>query len=239
MPSNLQISIDITNRRLNSALPAFTRGDKLDVDLWFFESNGSGVFATANKPVVFSSPTIKLGIGPLAPPTLGSYILKDGAQSTAAINADADAGTIQGAIQAGLTTNWSAAGVLQLANGVFLIDRGTTGSASALTADGANLLPDSDVIIEVIHAGTSTTKAFQTFQLLQKPILSVTSWTGPSAVTDDAKYTGTLDFTGALFDYLLAGAPAATAILEVEVTVSSKAITYLQTPITLQGDTIR
>lgn len=233
---DLTLYIDLATGKLtgpsSGLVPIFYRGDKPVVTLYFLKpTNNAGLSQTFK---IFTSPTWKVGIGsPATLPTYGTFLLKDGAQSTAAIAFNAAAASVQSAITAGLTTNWAAATVTGAAGGPWQIDRGANGAASALTSDVSNLLPASQAVIDVIAAGAAAQHAIQLVSLLQLPFLTQNSW---SLTSDGLGYTASLDFTIPLIDEFLNAQSSISSTLELEVTESSNIQTALQTPCTILND---
>jgi hypothetical protein len=214
--------VDTVAKRLvsgfNSSTPAdtyrFFQGDTPSVDIVFLEPTGD-VFAPY-KVKKYIGAAVRVGVGKPAVPTSGTFPLKDAAQSTAAIACNASAAAVQSAVRAGLTTRWSAAVVTGPDGGPWRIDRGVTGSAPALTADPANLVPDSEVLIKVRRDGSSTQNALQTVSLQQLSAAYSDTWT-PFA--QHRGFTGELSFDTEGVDQMIGAAAEVTdAIIEIEVT---------------------
>lgn len=165
-------------------LPQFPRSDSSPIRLMFVRQN---VDATADLPFRYIDPSgfssVKFAGGIIgAKPDGGTFTITDTAasQTTAAIAYDASAATVQTAIRAALTTNFSTATVTGDAGGPYSIDRGTTGAIADITANAQSLAPDgSTVSIDNSQVGSAFLNARWNVSLNKAYPILVTSGWGP------------------------------------------------------------
>ncbi len=181
--------IDVVNRTLVRAinstvpasLPSVYQGDTLTLSLRFLLATNSP--AAPYTDIDYSTASVIVAVGNIGvAPTAGNFTITDTAatQTTGDIAWNASAATVQAAIRAGLTTNWSTAVVTGNAGGPYTIVNGANGAQSALIGTSVSLTPASSVVVGDIQTGTASLPSIQYLQLLQAPIALQDTWT-PSA----------------------------------------------------------
>jgi hypothetical protein len=127
-----------------------------------------------------SAAFVQVAIGTIAGlPLAGTFTITDTAatQTTAAIPFNASASTVQSAIVAALTTNWSTATVTGSTGGPWRITNGVNGAQAALLVIGtAGLSPASQAQVEQEEVGSVSTPAIQWFKLLLSPVAYQDAW---------------------------------------------------------------
>jgi len=179
---------------------AFRRDDALDIELHFLNINPAAD-RQPGRPFVYVNPsgwTVKVGAGTIdAVPTGGTFTLTDSAagQTTGTIAYNASAATVQTAIRAGLTTNFSACTVTGHAGGPWTIDRVTVGAFTTNpTGTTAALTPSGSVAI-VVNTEDGTASLSEKWQLSLASALPIYKESGWSALTS-ASVTVTTPQTG-------------------------------------------
>jgi len=164
-------------------LTQFARSDSFPIELVFLRESQD---ETAVLPFYYVDPSgfssVKFGGGVIgATPDSGTFTLTDtaGSQTTAAIAYNASAATVQTAIRAALTTNFSAATVTGDAGGPWSIDRGTTGALADITGSAAALSPDGStvVIVNAQNGSATLNEKWQVTLAKALPILIASGWT--------------------------------------------------------------
>ena len=189
MSQQISLYIDVQNRQLvrsltssvPASLPDVYQGDTLGLYLEFLDTT-----TTPSTDIDFSEASVAVGIGTIgAQPASGNFTITDPAasQTTGNIAYNASASAVQTAIQAALTTHWSAATVTGNAGGPYTITNGTNGSETALIGTSVSLTPTSVVSVGTSQAGTSSLPQIHYVRLLQSPIAYQDSWTAYPAPT--------------------------------------------------------
>jgi len=176
--------------------PIFFRGSQPTIELHFLKENPDG--SDRDRPFVYEDPstwTVKCGAGEIdAAPNSGTFTFTDPAagQTTGAIAYNASAATVQTAIRAACTTNFSACTVTGNAGGPWTVDRVTTTAfATDPTIDTSAISPaGSTGVVDNIEDGTSALSEKWTITLVQGyAILRTSGWsalpslTGPTVTT--------------------------------------------------------
>jgi hypothetical protein len=166
------------NNTIQSSFPSCFQGDTLTLQMRFMNPTGDQVIPYAD--VDESGAFVQVAIGTIAGlPTAGTFKITDpdAPQTTSAIAFNATAATVQAAIVAALTTNWSTATVTGNAGGPWTITNGANAARSSLTLNGVGLIPTSQGVVEVQAAGSGSTPAIQWFKLMLSPVAYQNSWT--------------------------------------------------------------
>lgn len=170
---------------------SFWRDDALDIELHFLNINPAAD-RQPGRPFVYVDPTgwtVKVGAGSVDnEPTGGTFTITDPAasQTSAAIAYNASAATVQSAIRAALTTNFSACTVSGDAGGPWTIDRVTTGAFTTNpTTTTAAITPSGSVGV-VINTEDGTSALSEKWQLSlasAMPIYKDTGWSALSSAS--------------------------------------------------------
>jgi hypothetical protein len=185
MPNNLQLYVDCANRlavagpasTVPAQLPPFFQGDKIGVDLYFLQPTGN-IFS----PYDFAhyvSPGIRLGVGRVSIPTAGTFTLTFGANTTAALAYNISAAALQTALQ-GLASIGSG-NILVTGDNVagfvltFTAGKGAT-NVALITANSANLSPDSLAIVKATREGAAGIDEVQSLKFQQLTAAYTAAW---------------------------------------------------------------
>lgn len=183
----VQLFFDVQNKQLvrgfnntiQAGFPNCFQGDTLTLQMRFMNPTGNQQVPYVD--VDESAAFVQVAIGTIAGlPLAGTFTITDtlATQTTAAIPFNASASTVQSAIVAALTTNWSTATVTGSTGGPWRITNGVNGAQSALLVIGtAALSPASQAQIEQEEVGTGSTPAIQWFKLQLSPVAYQDSWT--------------------------------------------------------------
>jgi hypothetical protein len=186
MGQQVNLYIDVQNRQIvrnpsttvAASLPDVYQGDTVGLYLEFM--NPTGNFTTPYQDIDYSQGTVTVAVGSLAAtPSGGYFTLSDSAasQTTGNLPYNATAAQVQTAIQASLTTNWSAATVVGAVGGPYTITNGSSGSKTSLLGSSVSLTPISSVPVSTIQYGTPAVPQIEYAQLVQSPIALQTEWT--------------------------------------------------------------
>ena len=170
----------------------FQQGDNgRAVELHFLSENPDTTDPT--RPFVYNTPpaAATLAVGTIGGSVdSGTFTITDtaGSQTTAAIAYNASAATVQTALRAGLTTNFSACVVTGNAGGPYTIDRVTVGALANITGSTAAISPvGSTIVIVNTQDGTASLSEKWNATIAPAPAILTTSWTAststPAAVT--------------------------------------------------------
>jgi hypothetical protein len=190
----LSLFIDLQNKQLvrgfnnsiQTSLPSVFQGDTLQLFLRFLNPNPAGSATVPYVDADESTATVEAAIGTIGgEPAGGTFTLEDpdATQTTAAISYNATAATVQAAIIAALTTNWSTAIVTGNPGGPWIVTNGVNAARSALVLNGTALTPASQGDVIVQQAGTGSEPAIQYFKLQLSPIAYQDAWTPNPAPT--------------------------------------------------------
>lgn len=166
------------NNSIQTGFPNSFQGDTLSLFMRFMNPTGNATvpYVDADESAAF----VQAAIGTIGGvPTSGTFTITDpdAPQTTAPIAFNASASTVQSAIQAGLTTNWSMATVAGNVGGPWTVTNGANAVRSRLTIQGAALVPKSQGDVEIQVAGDGSNPAIQYIRLLLSPIAYQDSWT--------------------------------------------------------------
>jgi len=159
-----------------ASVPPLTVGEIHDTTT-VFQKKVNGVVTTQDYHTGY---TLKIGIGLLAiPPTIGTFTLTFGAETTDSIAYNATAAVISARLQALTAIGTGNVSVTGDAGGPwtveFIGDLAET-DVDALVGDGENLYPDSYVIIGTGRAGGTGINEIQEINLEQEPATGVDSF---------------------------------------------------------------
>ncbi len=183
----VQLFFDVQNKQLvrgfnntiQASFPNCFQGDTLTLQMRFM--NPTGNQSVPYVDVDESAAFVQVAIGTIAGlPLAGTFTITDTAatQTTAAIPFNASAATVQSAIVAALTTNWSTATVTGSTGGPWRITNGVNGAQADLLVIGtAGLSPASQAQVEQEEVGSGSTPAIQWFKLQLSPVAYQDSWT--------------------------------------------------------------
>lgn len=183
----VQLFFDVQNKQLvrgfnntiQAGFPNCFQGDTLTLQMRFMNPTGNQQVPYVD--VDESAAFVQVAIGTIAGlPLAGTFTITDtlATQTTAAIPFNASASTVQSAIVAALTTNWSTATVTGSTGGPWRITNGVNGAQSALLVIGtAGLSPASQAQVEQEEVGTGSTPAIQWFKLQLSPVAYQDAWT--------------------------------------------------------------
>lgn len=166
------------NNSIQTNFPNSFQGDTLSLFMRFMNPTGNATvpYVDADESTAF----VQVAIGTIGGvPTSGTFTITDpdAPQTTAAIAFNASAATLQSAIQAGLTTNWSMATVSGPVGGPWTVTNGANALRSRLTIQGGDLVPASQGDVEIQAPGDGSNPAIQYIRLLLSPIAYQDSWT--------------------------------------------------------------
>ena len=172
------------------SVPPLTVGEIHETSI-IFQKKVAGVITTQD---LHSGYTLKVGIGLLAqPPELGTFTLTFAAETTDPIAYNATAAVVSAKLQALTTIDTGNVSVTGDAGGPwtveFIGDLAET-DVSALVGDGANLYPDSYVMVGTGRVGGTGINEVQEINLEQEPACGVDSFT--IAATTPWAWTGIL-----------------------------------------------
>lgn len=167
-----------------SPFPVMLYGD-VPSHTFVFHSNGTVESWSGDASNGLRVTVGEIGAGPFG----GTYALTSGS-TTPALSYNANAGTLTAALNAltGITSDGGVDVSGEFPN--FLIAWRTTGTKTALTVDGTDLVPDSGAVLTTLHAGDSTHTQRLALTLRRNSVSSTTTWT---PVTSPARgWSGTI-----------------------------------------------
>lgn len=186
---DLQLVIDIPNRRLIrdffsnlEVLPRdLIQGDTLNLRVLAVEPNPLGDPARPWRYVTLPT-SLYVGVGDIAAPTLGTFTLTFGADTTAALSYNATATQVAAALNA-LASITSAGGVAVTGpdSGPYQVVFTSAGSRTAITGNADLLYPLSSISVYEARAGASGVNEIQVVVLDRQPAALAETWTAIAA----------------------------------------------------------
>lgn len=214
-----------------TAVPQFRLGDVETINLYLVDGEG-GFDANSGGGGL----TVKLGLGSkAAEPTGGTYTLTDGTDTTTSLAYNADASTIQTALNA-LNTSTGPFGDTVTVEGTFpafKITFDSNGAQSNITVGTNSLTPASGISIAEVTAGDGSTQEVQSLYLAQSPVVYRDTW---GSVTNG--WQGQVNFNTYELRDFLDGGETAEIWLEVEITNGTDRVTRAQAKTVVHGEVI-
>lgn len=177
--ANLPLYIDVAQRQLvagpgstsRAQLPRFFQGDEIAIDLFFLEPTGN-LFAPY-RYLALTDPGIRLAIGKVAPPTTGTFTITFDGNTFGPFGYNATPAEIMAELGSGVlvTGDYLTGWTLN-----FVLDLGGT-DLPQITADAANLAPDSVPVIKTIRQGGSGIDEIQSLKFVQLAAAYSEDWT--------------------------------------------------------------
>jgi hypothetical protein len=213
-------------------LPQFRLGDLEQVQLYLVDGEGSFDSESGNGAL-----TVKFALGnKAAEPTGGTYKLTDGTDTTTALAYNANASTVQTALNA-LNSDAGPFSDTVTVEGTwpsFKVTWDGTGAHAMLAVADNELEPNAGVAFAELTAGDGSTAEVQSIYLAQSPVVFKETW---STITNG--WQSQVSFATYELRDFLAGEETADIWLEVEITdTSGNRVTRLQGKTVVHGEVI-